>query len=166
MSRPRSRLLPQPLTSAALFTFWLLAYNEITVGLVVLGAALAVAIPLVTDPFWPEYPRRMRYAPLLRLLGVVLLDIVIANLRVARLILGPRARLRPAFFVVPVALRDPYPVTLLASIISLTPGTVSANLSGDRRTLLVHGLDVGDPAEAAATIKERYEAPVREAFGC
>jgi multicomponent K+:H+ antiporter subunit E len=164
MSRPRSRLLPQPLTSAALFTFWLLAYNEITVGLVVLGAALAVAIPLVTDPFWPEYPRRMRYAPLLRLLGVVLLDIVIANLRVARLILGPRARLRPAFFVVPVALRDPYPVTLLASIISLTPGTVSADLSADSRALLVHGLDVDDVPGTVSRIRARYERPLMEIF--
>jgi multicomponent K+:H+ antiporter subunit E len=106
----------------------------------------------------------VRYAPLLRLLGVVLLDIVIANLRVARLILGPRARLRPAFFVVPVALRDPYPVTLLASIISLTPGTVSADLSADGRALLVHGLDVDDVPGTVSRIRARYERPLMEIF--
>jgi len=99
-----------------------------------------------------------------RLVGIVLLDILVANAHVARLILGPRSRLRPAFFAFPVTLRGDYPVTLLASIVSLTPGTVSADLSPDRRTLLVHGLDVDDPPSAIARIRERYERLLMEAF--
>ena len=63
-------------------------------------------------------------------------------------------------------MRDPYVATLLASVITLTPGTVSTNLSGDRRTLLVHALDVHDPAEDVARIKRRYEAALMEIFPC
>jgi multicomponent K+:H+ antiporter subunit E len=55
---------------------------------------------------------------------------------------------------------------MLASIISLTPGTVSADLSDDRKTLLVHGLDVDDEAVLVEQIKRRYEAPLLEVFAC
>jgi multicomponent K+:H+ antiporter subunit E len=55
---------------------------------------------------------------------------------------------------------------MLASVISLTPGTVSADLSDDRKTLLVHGLNVVDEAAAVAEIKQRYEAPLLEVFTC
>lgn len=160
------RLLPQPLISVALLLIWLLANNAASPGLIVSGLALALVIPLLTHRFWPEYPRRVRYGALLRLLGVVIADIVVANLRVAVLILGPPDRLRPGFLTLSLTVRSPHAITMLAGIISLTPGTVSANLSGDRRTLLVHGLDFGDPAAVAERIRSRYERPLLEVFEC
>jgi multicomponent K+:H+ antiporter subunit E len=74
--------------------------------------------------------------------------------------------LRPAFVEIPMLLEDELALTMLASIISLTPGTVSADLSDDRKTLLVHGLDVDDEATLVAQIKLRYEAPLLEVFAC
>jgi len=159
-----TRFLPQPVISTALLLTWLLLHNSISVGLLLSGAILAVALPLGTQHFWPEYPRTVRLVPLSRLIGVVLYDIVIANLRMVVLILGPRSRLRPQFVVVPVSARQPFTITLFASIISLTPGTVSANLSGDRRSLLVHDLDVEDAETAVRRMKERYERPLMEIF--
>ncbi|HEX6307643.1 MAG TPA: Na+/H+ antiporter subunit E [Longimicrobiales bacterium] len=159
-----SRLLPQPAISAALLGTWLLLNNELSALLLISGIVLATALPLLTHRFWPEYPRTVRLLPLLRLAGIVLLDIVIANLRMVVLILGPASRLRPQFIVVPVRLREPFAITLLASIISLTPGTVSANLSGDRRSLLVHDLDVEDADAAVRRIRERYEKALMEVF--
>ncbi|MNN12634.1 Na(+)/H(+) antiporter subunit E [compost metagenome] len=94
----------------------------------------------------------------------MLYDIVVANLQVARLVVGPTQTLRPAFVEIPLELTDDLPITILASVITLTPGTVSADLSADRRTLLVHGLDVPDPAGLVADIKARYEAPLKEIF--
>lgn len=158
------RIFPQPAMSIALFFVWLLLHNSIAPGVVLPGALLAVALPLLTSRYWPEYPRTVRLRPLLRLVGVVLFDIVIANVRVALLIIGPARRWKPHFIVIPVDLRQPFPITLLASIISLTPGTVSANLSGDRRTLLVHDLAVDDADAAVRRIKQRYEQPLREVF--
>jgi multicomponent K+:H+ antiporter subunit E len=160
------RLLPQPLMSAALLVIWLLAHNAASGGVVALGTVLAVAVPLLTRRFWPDYPRQVRYGRLVRLLGVVVLDIAVANLRVAVLILGPRSRLRPGFLTMPLRLESSHAITMLAGIISLTPGTVSANLSGDRRTLLIHGLDLYDQDAAVARIRSRYERPLLEVFGC
>jgi multicomponent K+:H+ antiporter subunit E len=158
------RALPQPLMSIVLLIVWLLAHNAVTPGLTLLGVLLAVGIPLVTARFWPDYPQRVNYAAVGRLTIVVLFDILVANVRVARLILGRRSRLRPRFFAVPVMLPPGLPVTLLAGIISLTPGTVSTELSADQRSLLVHGLDVGDVDSAIAKIKNRYERPLARVF--
>lgn len=159
-----SRLLPQPLMSGALLAAWLLAYNEVSPGLVLLGAALAIGIPLLTQHFWPEYPRTVRYGPLLRFIPLVLFDIVVANLVIAAMIINPFKKVRPGFIVIPLELTHPFAITLLASTISLTPGTVSTNLSGDRRTLLVHSFDLEDAGGAVARIKERYERRLKEIF--
>lgn len=158
------RLFPQPAMTAALFIVWLLLNNSVAAGTLILAALLAVALPLVTQHYWPEYPTTLRVVPVLRLAAIVTLDIIVANLRLVPLILGPRHRLQPRFLVIPLELRHPLPITLLASIITLTPGTVSANLSGDRRSLLVHGLSVPDEAAAVAGIKQRYERRLKEAF--
>lgn len=158
------RVLPQPLMSLTLFVVWLLLYNSIAPIVVVGGAILALAVPMLTARYWPEYPQTVRIGRLLRFIPLVLFDIVVANMRVLVLILGPARRWRPHFFVIPLDLKQPFPITLLASVITLTPGTVSANLSGDRRSLLVHGLDVEDPELAARQIKDRYEKPLMEIF--
>jgi len=90
----------------------------------------------------------------------------VANLVVARLILGPVRRLRPAFIRLPLDLNNEFAIVLFTHSLSLTPGTVSADLSADRRFLLIHALDVEDEAQLVARIKQRYEAPLKEIFPC
>lgn len=159
-----SRLLPHPLLTPALAAVWLLLNNSAAPGHIVLGLLLGWLIPLFTLRFWPEPVRIRRPWLLARLLAVVLTDIVVANLAVARRILGNPARLSPAFIEVPLDLTSDLAVSLLANTICLTPGTVSARLSEDRRTLLVHALDAPDPDAVRALIKARYEAPLKEVF--
>lgn len=160
------RLVPRPVLSLVIVAVWVLAFNRVTPLVLLGGIAVGVAIPLATARFWPEYPARFRYGAALRFGGVFLWDVLVANVRVAALVLGPRARLRPAFFVVPLDVKDPYVTAVLAAVISLTPGTVSADYAPERHVLLVHGLDVGDPAAEAARIKARYERALREVFSC
>jgi multicomponent K+:H+ antiporter subunit E len=158
--------LPHPLLTPMLAVIWLLLNNSIAPGQVVLGLLLGWAIPRFTLAFWPERVRIHAPLALLRFGGVFLFDVLVANLSVARLILsGPRA-LRPAFVVVPLDLANELAISLLANTICLTPGTVSARLSADRRELLVHALDCGDPDELVSTIKTRFEAPLKEIFAC
>lgn len=160
------RLLPQPLFSLCLWLIWLLLNNSAAPGQVLLGGLLAVAIPLFTVRFWPNRPRLLRPWRLASYLVVLLWDITIANLAVARLILGPMRRLRPAFIKLPLDLCNNFAIVVLTNTISLTPGTVSADLSIDRRYLLIHVLDVEDEAQLIAHIKQRYERPLQEIFQC
>lgn len=159
-----SRLFPHPLLSAALLVVWLLLNNTVAAGHILLGALLAVAVPLAIEPFWRRERILRRPQVLLRLVPIVLWDIVVANVTVARLVLGPLRRLEPRFIEVPLEVTHPFAISALASIVTMTPGTVSAVVSEDRRRLLVHGLHVPDEAAVIASIKVRYEAPLKELF--
>jgi len=157
-------LFPHPLLTPALAAVWLLLNNTLDLGHLVLGLLLGWLIPLFTLRFWPERVRIQRPGHLFRFIVVVLYDIVVANLAVARRILGRPERLSPAFITVPLELESDLAISLLANTICLTPGTVSAYLSEDRRSLLVHALDAPDPAATRAQIKARYEAPLIAVF--
>lgn len=160
-----NRLLPHPGLSAMLVAVWLLLANEVTVGGLLLGIVIAVVVPVITAPFWPNRPR-LRYGwPLLEYVAVVVWDIAVANFQVARLILFRRSRdLRSHWLVIPLELRSPEAITALAGTISLTPGTVSSDVSSDGRSLLVHALDVADEAAEVQRIKTRYERRLARIF--
>ena len=160
------RLLPHPTTSVLLLVVWLLLNHSLSAGHVVLGTLLGVLIPLFTQRFFPEHVYLGRIATLAKLVAVVLWDIVVASFAVARLALEPTSNLRPRFVRVPVELEDDFALTALASTISLTPGTVTAEISPARDHLLVHALDVADEAALVESIKTRYEAPIKEIFRC
>ncbi|MFN8903081.1 MAG: Na+/H+ antiporter subunit E [Lysobacteraceae bacterium] len=158
-----SRVFPNPLGSLAILVLWLLL-NGATPGQALLGVVLALGLPLLLPR--PEFPAPRLRAPLAaaRLVLVVLHDIVKANIEVALRILGPESAIRPAFVWVPLALRSPQGIAVFASIITMTPGTLSCEVSEDRRWLLVHALHAEDPAAIAAEVKARYEAPLLEVF--
>jgi multicomponent K+:H+ antiporter subunit E len=159
------RILPHPGLSALLLLIWLLMLNALSMGGLVLGSIFAIVIPLFTAAFWPDRPLMKWGLPLLGFLLLVLRDIVVANFHVARLILFRRnAELRTAWLSIPLDLRSAEAITLLAGTISLTPGTVSADISTDGRFLLVHALDVADPEAEIANIKSRYERRLMEIF--
>jgi multicomponent K+:H+ antiporter subunit E len=160
------RIWPRPLLSGWLWVLWLLLVNELSGGHMLLGAFWAWLIPFCTHDFWPGVMSLRKPALALKFLGVVLWDILVANWIVARLILRPAASLQPAFMLLPLDVQDDFTITLLASTISITPGTVSADLSTDRRHLLIHTLHVEDEEAAIAQIKQRYEAPLKEIFEC
>lgn len=159
------RLLPHPALSAMLLIVWVLMANSITGGGIVLGAVFALILPKFTQPFWPDRPRMRFGRAFVAYLAIVLFDIVVANFQVAWLILFRRNRdLRARWLVVPVDLTTPEAITMLAGTISLTPGTVSSDVSADGRFLLVHALDVADEALEIARIKTRYEARLQRIF--
>jgi multicomponent K+:H+ antiporter subunit E len=159
------RLFPHPIGSATLAVFWLWLNNTLAPGHVLLGALLGWALPLLTRRFWPEQERVTQTWRLLPFAGVVLADIVTANLRVARAVLMPADRLRPGFVSVPLDLRSDVGIAVLANTVSLTPGTLSADLTPDRRELVVHYLDERDPQALVADIKQRYERRLLQVFG-
>lgn len=161
------RFLPAPLLSLLLFGSWLLLNESASVGNLLLAAGFALAVPWFTERYRIDKPRLKSWPTVLRLGLVVLCDIVLSNIDVARRVLGPEAAIHSRFVWVPLHIRDPHGIVALAGIITMTPGTLSSDLSPDRKHLLVHALHCPDAdAEAAlvADIKARYEAPLMEIF--
>lgn len=159
------RVWPSPLVSAMLFVAWPLLNQSWSLGQLLLSTLLAWAIPWWVDRQRSEQPRIRHPLVIARLGLTVLKDIVTSNIDVARRILGPEQRLRPGFVWLPLSITDAHGIVALAGIITMTPGTLSADLSPDRRHLLIHAFHVDDEAALVATLKARYEAPLMEIFG-
>lgn len=160
----RDRVLPHPWLSLVLTLVWLLLVNDASLGQLLMGTLLGWAIPLFTRTYWPETLPIRRPLALARFVGLVLYDIAVANINVASIVLFRHLRLRPAFVEVPLELKTDMAISLFANTICLTPGTVSAYLTPDRKTLVVHALDLRWPESLAAQLKARYEAPLKEVF--
>lgn len=160
------RLLPHPRLSATLFLTWLALASSLAPIDLVGAAVLAIVLPLGAGRLIEERAPMARPGAAIGLALVVLRDIVLANVVVVRLVLGPTARLRPAFVAVPLDTQHPQAVALLANIVTMTPGTVTAEIDDARTSMLVHVLHTDDPARVVADIKSRYERPLKEIFGC
>lgn len=159
-----NRLLPHPGLSVLLAVMWTVMVNDLTFGTLFLGLVFGVAVPLFTAPWWPGRPL-VRFLPGLAFCGLVLWDIVVANFEVAAIVLFKRNRdLRPAWLTIPLELTSPEAITVFAGTISLTPGTVSADVSACGKYLLVHALHAPEPAVEVARLKARYEARLKWIF--
>lgn len=159
------RLYPHPWLSVLLFLTWFGLVNQLKVGSAVMALILATAIPLLTAPWWPNRPRIRAPLALARYVLLVLWDILVANVQVARIILFmPNDRIQSRWIAIPIDLTSPEAITLLAGTITMTPGTLTADLSADGRVLLIHSLHAPDPDAIRDEIKTRYEARLKRIF--
>ncbi|NNE80138.1 MAG: Na+/H+ antiporter subunit E [Silicimonas sp.] len=165
MTRAVHWLLPHPLLTILLALVWVLLQNKITAGMAVFGLILGIIIPRATAIWWPDRPKGIRMGKMIAYSVIVMWDIVVANIQVAWIVLTvPNAKLKPAWIVVPLELIQPEAITVLAGTITLTPGTVSADLSDEGHSLLVHVLHTDDPEAVRDEIKIRYERRLKEIF--
>ena len=155
---------PAPLLSLAVFVVWLLLAATLDPAHLLLAAVLAVLLPLAAQRLRSESAGIRRPLLAVRLGLRVLGDIVLSNIEVARRILGRESRIHPGFVWIPLDIGNPHGIAALAGIITMTPGTLSAELAPDGRHLLVHCFHLEDADAAIAQIKTRYEAPLREIF--
>lgn len=159
------RKLP-PVLIAGLLIMWLLLNQTLALGQIALGSMLAVALAWAAARLRPLQPRIRRPDVAVALLAAVFLDVVRSNIGVARIVFGlVRDReVKSGFVNVPLAMRDPHGLAVLAAIVTSTPGTVWVDLAPDSRRLTLHVLDLKDEAEWIAWIKHRYERPLMRIF--
>lgn len=160
-----SRILPHPLLSAALTLTWLLLNAPPTPGNVLLALVVGLTVPAVMGALEPRRVRLRAPATLARLAILVLYDMIRSNIDVARVILGLRSGQRKTGFVtVPLELREPVGLTILAVILTATPGTLWVQYDSDTGCLLLHVLDYTEDSAWERRIKDRYERPLMEIF--
>jgi multicomponent K+:H+ antiporter subunit E len=159
------RLLPAPALSLGLFVLWILLAQSLSPGTLLLGVALALVWPALTARLAGGAPQPRRPAVMARLFLQVVGDMLRSNLAVASALIGRRQRtIRSSFVQIPLELADPAGLSVLAVIVTMTPGTAWVELSLDKRLLLIHAFDVQDEGALVAAIKDRYERPLKEIF--
>lgn len=156
------RLLPYPLLAVSLLAMWLLL-NGPSLGHLLLGSVIGVAASNVTAALQPPRSRIARWLLIPKLVAIVLVDIWRSNVAVARLILMPsRHRRVSGFVVVPLELREPAALAILAGILTCTPGTAWVEYDSTANKLLIHVFDLVDEAHWIDLIKNRYERMLLE----
>lgn len=161
-----SRWLPFPLMSAGLLAMWLLLNQSLSPGQIAIGCIIAIV-----GPRWMASlelpPGSLRFPALViaRLSFRVLMDIIRSNAAVARIILRPGPlSYRSGFVDIPLDMRNPYGLTVLACIVTSTPGTLWVRFDSGTGILTIHVLDLVDESEWIRTIKDRYERLLLEIF--
>ncbi|AYA03044.1 Na+/H+ antiporter subunit E [Acinetobacter sp. WCHAc010034] len=159
-----ARWFPHPLVSVIAGLSWLMLSYSLDAGSILMALILAVFIPRLVHPFIARTPN-IDWLPAVKLFFVVLWDIIVCNIQIAKLVLGPTHKLHPKWFRVPLETQHEEVNTLLAMIITTTPGTVSAGIDQDRGDILVHALSAEDAEAEIQSIKKRYEKPLMQIFG-
>ncbi|MBX5162919.1 MULTISPECIES: Na+/H+ antiporter subunit E [unclassified Rhizobium] len=123
----------------------------------------ALALAVIREPFGGTgYLRRARLV--LSLAALFLKELSLSAWKVTLTILSPDMKLKPGIFAFPLTVTSDFEITLLANLITLTPGTLSVDVSTDRRTLYVHALDCSDPETTRRDIANGFERKIMEAF--
>ncbi len=99
---------------------------------------------------------------LVRFVGFYVVEMVLANVRVAIDVVTPDARRQPGIVAVPLEARTDVEITVLSNLITMTPGSLSVDVSDDRSVIYVHSMFVDDPDQLRRTIKDDLERRVLE----
>ncbi|HKQ28064.1 MAG TPA: Na+/H+ antiporter subunit E [Burkholderiales bacterium] len=159
------RWLPYPFLTAVLLPIWLLLNQTVSLGHVVLGAALALGGGLAFAGLQTPGHRLRRAAAVPGLLWLLVEDIMRSNLAVARIVLHPGTPKRTAGFLsMPLQVRHPGALAVMACIITATPGTSWARYDASRNVLTIHVLDLVDEEAWIRLFKQRYERRLQEIF--
>lgn len=157
------RIVPHPLVSVIVALSWLMLQHSASFGNVLLAVILGLAIPKMMQRFVVR-TANLDWNEARKLFFVVLWDIIISNIKVAKLVLGSSKNLQPKWYRVPLETNHNQVNSLLAMIITTTPGTVSAGIDLDRGDILVHSLNTDDTQADIDDIKQRYEQPLIRIF--
>lgn len=160
-----SRVFPYPLLILSLVVMWLLL-TGFTLGHLLLGTVVALIAAQGLAALRPAKPRLRRWDLIPRLILIVLGDIIRSNIAVAGIILSPGqfARRRSGFVPIPLKLRDPMGLAILAIIVTSTPGTAWIDYRDREGLLLLHVFDLVDEEGWRSLIKNRYESLLLEIF--
>jgi multicomponent K+:H+ antiporter subunit E len=159
-----TRVMPYPILSAFLLGMWLLLNQSLSPGHILLGCIIGVAGGLAISTLQIPSGRVRRPTAMVRLAFIVLVDIIRSNIAVAGIVLVPGRIAQSGFMTVPLDIRNPYALAILACIITSTPGTVWVNFDTTQGKLLIHVLDLVDEATWTHLIKNRYERLLMEIF--
>lgn len=143
---------------------WALVVGDFGITMLLAGFALGYAALWMTRPLYGGTAYFERFWRFLRLIGLFLYELVVSSLRVVWDVVTPPLFTRPGIIALPLDARSDVEILLVANLISLTPGTLSLDVSPDRRTLFVHAMFIDDAQAVKDELKAGMERRVLEAL--
>ncbi|KFL43640.1 monovalent cation/H+ antiporter subunit E [Lysinibacillus sp. BF-4] len=152
----------QMLLNFALAFIWMFLSSNYTVSGFLIGFILGIIVIVMMRRFFKQKLYLVRVWAIIKLTVLFFKELILANVQVFKLALSPKMDMKPAFFAMPTELTEDWEITLLSSLITLTPGTVVVHVSDDAKTLYIHAIDMDDVDEAIDDIKNSFEKAIME----
>lgn len=142
--------------------FWAAMTETFTPANVMVGFVLGYTILWFTQPLVGDSNYFRKIPQIIGFIAFFIIELVFASFRVAYFVMMPVSRMRPAVVAIPLDAKTDTEILLLATVITLTPGSVSLDVSEDRKVLYLHAMFVDDPALLREEIKSGFERRVLE----
>ncbi|MFJ6210075.1 Na+/H+ antiporter subunit E [Lysinibacillus sp. NPDC092081] len=152
----------QIILNVVLAFVWMFLSSNYTATGFIIGFILGIVLLIIMRRFFTARLYVYRIWAIIKLTLLFLKELVLANIQVLQVVLKPKLDMQPAFFAYPTVLTEEWEITLLSSLITLTPGTVVVHVSDDARTLYVHAIDISDVDEAITAIRDSFEKAILE----
>ena len=141
---------------------WMFISTSFTASTFIIGFLIGLLLIIMTRRFFPNRLYIWRLWATFKLVLLFIKELTLSNISVLQVVLRPKLNLQPMIFALPTDLEHDWEITLLSSLITLTPGTIVLNVSDDQRTLYIHAIDVDDVDDAIDSIKNSFEKAIKE----
>ncbi|CAM3202729.1 Na+/H+ antiporter subunit E [Filibacter tadaridae] len=141
---------------------WMFMSSSMTATTFIIGYLIGFLLIFLTRRFFKQRLYTGRLWAALKLTLLFFKELTLSNISVLLLVIRPKLNIQPRIFAMLTELETDWEVTLLSSLITLTPGTIVVHVSDDQRTLYIHAIDAEDAEEAIESIKNTFEKAIRE----
>lgn len=141
---------------------WMFINSSMTASTFIVGYLIGLILIIMMRRFFKGRLYIWRLWATFKLTLMFFRELTLSNISVLRVVLRPKLNIQPMIFALPTDLEHDWEITLLSSLITLTPGTIVLNVSDDQRTLYIHAIDVDDVDEAIDSIKNSFEKAIKE----
>ena len=141
---------------------WMFMSTSLTASTFIIGYLIGLILIIMMRRFFKDRMYIWRLWATVKLTLMFFRELILSNISVLRLILQPKMDIEPMIFALPTDLKRDWEITLLSSLITLTPGTLVLYVSDDQKTLYIHAIDVDDVDEAIDSIKNSFEKAIKE----
>lgn len=152
----------QILLNFLIAVIWMFMNSSLTATTFIIGYLIGLILIIITRRFFNSRLYIWRLWAAIKLTLLFLKELTLSNISVLLLVIRPKLQLQPMIFALPTELEHDWEITLLSSLITLTPGTVVLHVSDNQRTLYIHAIDVDDVDEAIDSIKNSFEKAIME----
>ena len=152
----------QILLNFSLAFLWMFLSANLTVNGFLIGFILGAVSLIIMRRFFTGRLYLERIWSIIKLICLFFKELILANIAVLKVVLKPKLDMHPAFFKYETSLTQEWEITLLSSLITLTPGTVVVHISDDNKYLFIHAIDAADVDETIASIRDSFEKAILE----
>lgn len=141
---------------------WMFLTESYTFSSFIIGFIIGAVLLLVLNRLFPGTYYVYRLYKIGVLLLIFIRELILSNLSIIKMVYSPKLDVEPGIFAYPTDLKKAWQITLLANLITLTPGTLTVAISDDQTQLFIHAMHIDSTADSINDIKNTFEKAIME----